>query len=1109
MKKYIILLVLLLCTTFVRAQNKDVLNALKTKYTLAQYHPEYGGWYFISYQKGGQTLYGFTDSKGNVISSEASKYKLHKGYIELYLVDLNKKAEHDQWILDMKQYQEDYQKYRKIKTDYENEVAAYKAKVKAAEQEATDRWNYARNAAAAKARKEYEAKQKAQQANSSSGNSSILGAVLVGVANAAGAELVASNAANAIAYEPYLNQVLGERNLSVEPSAPYNPIPTKPTEPATGYYWKSFSLLQPCPYDYIDFESIAEVDNFANVEKDGKYGMVDSYLKEIVPCVHSTKVLQKKLTSELFLIRKNALLGVVDKNAKTIIPCEYTSIELESDKIKVCKDKQYGLFSQKGEVIMPCMFEQMNNSNGYLLCQKKGLWGVYTTDFEELYPCQFQNASFGRMNKKLILNTQIKGLWGVIDFETGQTLLPNSFSKIETINVNKEICYLVSKDDYKGLYSSNGILILPCQFNRIAASENSDLISVYKNSTDGVTVGLYTSQGVPWIKEGTYNDYSYKDSWFYVCKNGKWGVYIPWVHTEVVPCKYDDIVWNSDVKVFQVKNGGQYTFVTSNGLELFPYIDASIIVNPSLSDEYIVFSISQYETLKTYGAIDYDGNVIVPAKFSKYKVADKVEKYAKKVDITTSHNEKMNIIQDANSKVNNLMQAGINEQKNFSYFAQNYVEKIVNEWQKRGEFEKIEEYKKRVNSVTRQQKVYSLTKEAQNIYIDNYLKELNADEVKIIGSYDADNETYRFTTSHFPNKELLVNVPADYAQEFKATFSTLKRRPIFFVENDGIGLAEYAFTMSNGQTFKYSNQASLTYSVAQVDYKFDAIEIDKSASNNNYQGGKQTISIKNMNYGTSDVDVNIPEALHKQENLYAIIIANENYENEKNVEYAYNDGQVFYEYCIKALGIPEKQVHFRSDATLNNMTFEINWLKQIAKACDGDAKFIFYYAGHGVPEDNMEDAYLLPVDGFSSDLSSGYRLSDLYAILGDIPAENVLVLLDACFSGSQRSGEHMASARGVSLKVKLDAPKGNMVVFSAASGNETAHPYKEKYHGLFTYYLLKKIQEEKDGLNLGDLSDYVRDNVQKVSLLNNSKSQTPTVSSSGSMKDVWRELIIK
>ena len=35
-----------------------------------------------------------------------------------------------------------------------------------------------------------------------------------------------------------------------------------------------------------------------------------------------------------------------------------------------------------------------------------------------------------------------------------------------------------------------------------------------------------------------------------------------------------------------------------------------------------------------------------------------------------------------------------------------------------------------------------------------------------------------------------------------------------------------------------------------------------------------------MNYGTSDVDVNIPEALHKQENLYAIIIANEHYEND-------------------------------------------------------------------------------------------------------------------------------------------------------------------------------------------------------------------------------------
>ena len=181
-------------------------------------------------------------------------------------------------------------------------------------------------------------------------------------------------------------------------------------------------------------------------------------------------------------------------------------------------------------------------------------------------------------------------------------------------------------------------------------------------------------------------------------------------------------------------------------------------------------------------------------------------------------------------------------------------------------------------------------------------------------------------------------------------------------------------------------------------------------------------------------------------------------------------------------------------------------MKQIAKANNGNAKFIFYYAGHGVPEDNMKDAYLLPVDGYSNDLSSGYKLSQLYSTLGEIPAENTLVLLDACFSGSQRSGEHIASTRGVNIKVKMGAPKGNMMVFSAASGSETAHSYKEKYHGLFTYFLLKKIQEEKGNVTMGELFDYVKSNVEKVSLIENKKTQTPTLAPSNNMLNNWRLL---
>lgn len=55
----------------------------------------------------------------------------------------------------------------------------------------------------------------------------------------------------------------------------------------------------------------------------------------------------------------------------------------------------------------------------------------------------------------------------------------------------------------------------------------------------------------------------------------------------------------------------------------------------------------------------------------------------------------------------------------------------------------------------------------------------------------------------------------------------------------------------------------------------------------------------------------------------------------------------------------------------------------------------------------------------------------------------------------------LASARGVAIKPRSASPTGNMVVFTAAQGDETALPYGSQGHGLFTYYLLKSCRRVK------------------------------------------------
>ena len=150
-------------------------------------------------------------------------------------------------------------------------------------------------------------------------------------------------------------------------------------------------------------------------------------------------------------------------------------------------------------------------------------------------------------------------------------------------------------------------------------------------------------------------------------------------------------------------------------------------------------------------------------------------------------------------------------------------------------------------------------------------------------------------------------------------------------------------------------------------------------------------------------------------------------------------------------------------------------------------------------------AYLLPVDGIGTDISTGYKLDDLYASLGNIPTKNVTVFMDACFSGSKREQGMLASARGVAIKARSGMPQGNMVVFSAAQGDETAYPNNEEKHGMFTYFLLKKLQETKGDVTLYELGEYIKTNVSQQSILLNGKSQTPCVTPSASLDASWRE----
>ena len=316
---------------------------------------------------------------------------------------------------------------------------------------------------------------------------------------------------------------------------------------------------------------------------------------------------------------------------------------------------------------------------------------------------------------------------------------------------------------------------------------------------------------------------------------------------------------------------------------------------------------------------------------------------------------------------------------------------------------------------------------------------------------------------------------------------------------------------------KYDNATPFTSGVAQVtlDGQVSLIKnpLDNLSNTEIASGGltKKTKELVTSRYPApnSDVDKDIPISKQKNKNLFAFIIANENYP-EAPVPFSLNDGRMFREYCSKTLGLPDENISMYEDATFGNIIAAVEKMKSVAEVFEGDASILFYYAGHGFPDDKQSTAYLLPIDGNASDITvTGYSLAKLYREISALNLKSAIVFLDACFSGAKREDEMLASSRGIAIKVQEEAPQGNMVVFTAAQGDETAHQLEDKGHGLFTYYLLKELQQTGGNVTLGDLTDFVSKQVKRQSVVINNKKQTPTVIPSTAVVNVWREMNIK
>jgi uncharacterized caspase-like protein len=244
---------------------------------------------------------------------------------------------------------------------------------------------------------------------------------------------------------------------------------------------------------------------------------------------------------------------------------------------------------------------------------------------------------------------------------------------------------------------------------------------------------------------------------------------------------------------------------------------------------------------------------------------------------------------------------------------------------------------------------------------------------------------------------------------------------------------------------------------------------------------------------TAIIDIHtIPDfkAIPRQNDI-AVIIGIENYQGVPKSDFSKSDAGIVKDY-LKALGFQERNIELLIDerATFSGITKTIEaWLPNRLKK---ESKVFIYYSGHGAPEPKTGDAYMVPFDGDPNYLSvTGYSLKRLYENLGKLQVEEVVVLLDSCFSGAGGRSVLAKGARPLVMMSTSTVLPSNIAVLSATQGSQISTSSPEKGHGVFTYYFLKALKDGKK--TIAEIYEYIKPLVEDEAKQINVQ-QSPSIS---------------
>jgi hypothetical protein len=233
----------------------------------------------------------------------------------------------------------------------------------------------------------------------------------------------------------------------------------------------------------------------------------------------------------------------------------------------------------------------------------------------------------------------------------------------------------------------------------------------------------------------------------------------------------------------------------------------------------------------------------------------------------------------------------------------------------------------------------------------------------------------------------------------------------------------------------------------------------------------------------------------------AVIIGIETYRKVSSADYANRDAAAFYDYAIRALGVPVENIRLLLDEKADAaevLRSVKNWLPTKVKRNSTDV--YLFYSGHGLPAPDGGSLYLLPYEADRDFLArTAISQGELVAAIQEVKPKSVIMFIDSCYSGQSRTGEALlASARPIAVLAKqaTSFPQ-NFTVISASAPDQISSSSPELKHGIFSYYLMRGMEGDADAnkdkqITVGEMQEYLAEKVSSRALGMN-RTQQPQV----------------